>query len=443
MKRRTIPVRTFLAASAVGLLLFTTAAMGTAWKLDRSNQTTDRQRQLSAAASYVRTYTTHLANDAPPRILAAHLAALQVDAEITVDAPGQVRQLLYTSPDLLADAPPAVTRERAAQPRAAYTFPIDATHPQTLVTLQEWARPLDGSRSVLAAATAGLTVLLLALTLVVLLTTRWVVAPLRRLSRDVDAIAGGEPPHGASASRLREITNITTALTGMAEALRITAEHDSRTDAQRRFLVSATAHDLRTPLFILRGHLDAIATGIGAADQHLDKARAKATQLDRLIADLFTHARAELGEPPHLTTVDLLDAVHQAADEYPRIRIAGQPIPVIIDSDRFQRVLTNLLDNAVRHSPPDATIDITVGRDDTAATVHIADHGPGIPNDLLPHLFEPIMRDDRPHPRGTGLGLTIAAHLLQTQNGTIHAANQDRGGALFTIRLPLPDTVSA
>jgi signal transduction histidine kinase len=229
----------------------------------------------------------------------------------------------------------------------------------------------------------------------------------------------------------------------MSEALRAAAEHDARIDAQRRFLISATAHDLRTPLFALRGYLEAIATGVGPAEQQLDKARTKATQLERLVASLFAHARAELGEPARLITVDLTAAVHDAAYGYERIRITGRPVPAVIDPDRFERVVANVLDNALRHSPPGATVDVTVDLDASAAVVRIADRGPSIPVDLLPRIFEPMVYADRPHPRGAGLGLAIAAHLLESQTGTISAENRVDGGAVFTIRLPSPDSASA
>ena len=128
-----------------------------------------------------------------------------------------------------------------------------------------------------------------------------------------------------------------------------------------------------------------------------------------------------------------------AADERGvELRVAGQAgSPVTIDRDGFARALANVLDNALRHTPQDGTINITCGEDTDGAFVQVLDDGPGIAADLLPHIFEPMVRaNNNGDSGGTGLGLTIAARLLQTQGGTIHAANAPGHGAILTLRVP-------
>jgi signal transduction histidine kinase len=233
----------------------------------------------------------------------------------------------------------------------------------------------------------------------------------------------------------------------MAETLARTAEDEARLEAKRRFLVSAVAHDLRTPLFSLRGYLDAIAAGIGRADEQLEKARAKAGQIERLVTSLFAYARADLDERPRLENADLEEAVRRATSAFElaasergvTLRLGGNGVaPVTIDRDRFERAIANILDNALRHTPQGGVIDIAYGRDASGAYVRVDDHGPGIEPDLLPHVFEPMVRTGRAreHTGGAGLGLTIAARLLESQGGTIGAANRPEGGASLTLRLP-------
>jgi signal transduction histidine kinase len=239
----------------------------------------------------------------------------------------------------------------------------------------------------------------------------------------------------------------------MAAKLAQTADHDARIEAERRFLVSSIAHDLRTPLFSLRGYLDAIATGIGNPRERLDQAREKARQIDRLVASLFDYARAEIDERPRLQTTDLAGAVTNATAGFElaanqrgvELRVAGQTAsPVTIDRDGFERALVNVLDNALRHTPQGGTIDITCGEDTHGAFVEVVDDGPGIGADLLPHIFEPMVRAiSNGHIGGTGLGLTIAARLLQHQGGTIHAANAPGHGAIITLRVPRVSTQPA
>ena len=223
--------------------------------------------------------------------------------------------------------------------------------------------------------------------------------------------------------------------------------HGSRPSAA--CFVSSVAHDLRTPLFSLRGYLDAIATGNGNPRERLDNAREKARQIDRLVTSLFDYATADIDQDPRLQTTDLADgdratrpprSSSQLARASVELRITGHTdSPVTIDRDGFARALGNVIDNALHHSPPGGAVDVTHGEDAGGPFVHVVDDGPGIPPDLLPHIFEPLVRADNArnsHTGGTGLGLAIATRLLQRQDGTICAANAEGRGATFTIRVP-------
>jgi signal transduction histidine kinase len=317
-----------------------------------------------------------------------------------------------------------------------------------VIALNLYAGPVDRTRELLVALASGLAALLVGGTLLIWATGRWLVAPLRRLNVQVDAIAGGDPIQSRASSPIREVENITEAVEGMAARLAQTAEQDARLEAERRLLVSSIAHDLRTPLFALRGYLHAIATGIGNPDRRLDQARSKADQIDRLITGLFDYARAEIDQSPRLQTTDLADAVTDAAtalefaaqERGVNLRVSARAgIAVRIDRDGFERALSNVLDNALRHTPPAGTIDITCANDTDGAYVQVIDDGPGIAPDLLDRVFEPTARADsarNSHTGGAGLGLTIAARLLQHQGGMIHADNTPDRGAILTLWLP-------
>jgi signal transduction histidine kinase len=233
----------------------------------------------------------------------------------------------------------------------------------------------------------------------------------------------------------------------VAARLAQTAEHDARLEAERRLLVSSIAHDLRTPLFSLRGYLDAIATGIGNPRERLDRARAKAQQIDRLVTGLFDYARADIDERPRLQTTDLAEAVIDATAAFElavgergvKLQVTAHSHPsVTIDRDGFERALANVLDNALRHTPRGGTVDVACGEAGDHAFVRVIDDGPGIAPDLLPRLFQLKARAaGNSRAGGAGLGLTIAARLLRNQGGTIEAANASPRGAIFTLRLPL------
>jgi signal transduction histidine kinase len=276
--------------------------------------------------------------------------------------------------------------------------------------------------AMLAAAVALGAVLALAVTLL----QRWVLRPLARLAAEADRVAGGELAIAPVATRAREVAQVSDALHGMAGGLAGALGAQAAAERERRFLLSALAHDLRTPLFILRGSLEAAERGLG--DGHLGRAQAKAADLDRLIGELFAFSRAEYaGGGDEL--VDVAALARQAGEASgARVRAPG-PALVRGDPVALQRILTNLVDNAVRHGGGD--VEIGVGDGDGRVRVEVADAGPGFQD--LERAFEPLFRDDGAG--GAGLGLAIARRLARAHGGDITAANRPGGGAVVTLAL--------
>lgn len=298
----------------------------------------------------------------------------------------------------------------------------------------------SGAVRLAAASAVGLLALALALIAGIVLLRRWVVAPLARLAADAARIAGGELDVAPVSSRTREVAEVGAALRGMADGLRGALAEQHAAEQHRRFLVSAIAHDLRTPLFTLRGSLQAIEHGIGDADQ-LRRAQDKATLLDRLVGDLFTFSRLEYAGPE--LAHEALDAValaYKAADTVdPRIAVVPAATPLALDGDHaaLLRVLVNLLDNAVRHARSE--VELRVRAEGEEVLFEVLDDGPGIaPNDL-PQLFEPLFRADRTRNSatgGAGLGLAIVQRLTVAHGGDVRAENRPGGGARFVVRYP-------
>jgi signal transduction histidine kinase len=454
MRRLRASVRVALAASVVALVLLAAGAAAVGYLVEAHNQRSDRAHRLAAAAAYVKHGATQAGTTRWQQALTRKLTALGLREQLTMVWPGGKR-VVYESNDLVATttrSPRRSTRDAsattqsspsAAQPAATYVFPL-ARGSGTLA-LDIYVPSLDRTRQVLVALASGLAALLAGAMLLTWAASRWLVAPLRRLNVQVDAIAGGDRVEARATSPIREVENVATAVAGMAARLAQTAEYDARLEAERRLLVSSIAHDLRTPLFALRGYLDAIATGIGNPHERLDRARAKAQQIDRLVTGLFDYVRADIDERPRLQTTDLAEAVvdataafELAADERGvKLQVTAHTRPSVpIDRDGFERALANVLDNALRHTPRGGTVDVACGEDAGQAFVRVIDDGPGIAPDLLPHLFELTARTTSSSRMGAGLGLTIAARLLRTQGGTIDAANAPTRGAILTIRLP-------
>jgi signal transduction histidine kinase len=298
----------------------------------------------------------------------------------------------------------------------------------------------SGAVRLAATCAVGLLALALALIAGIVLLRRWVVAPLARLADDAARIAGGELDVAPISSRTREVAEVGAALRGMADGLRGALAEQHAAEKQRRFLLTAIAHDLRTPLFTLRGSLEAVEHGIGDAG-HLRRARDKATLLDRLVGDLFTFSRLEYAEPE--LAHDLLDPValaHEAADTVdPRIGVVAAVTPMALNGDHaaLLRVLVNLLDNAVRHARSEVELRVRAQGDDVV--FEVLDDGPGIAPDDLSQVFEPLFRADRTRNSatgGAGLGLAIVQRLTAAHGGSVQAENRPEGGARFVVRYP-------
>jgi signal transduction histidine kinase len=327
-----------------------------------------------------------------------------------------------------------------------------AHYRQTLVALPNLAGLLWVPRESAAtkwaiALGAGFVALAAALVAVAALLRRWVLRPLARLAADVDRIAGGELDVEPLDTRAREVAEVGDALLGMAGDLRDALGSSAAAERERRFMVTAIAHDLRTPLFTLRGSLEALERGVGDG-RYLDRAQDKAAHLDRLVSDLFTFSRVEYGrEAIAFDEVDVGQLTQRAAEGVEALAAArgcivqvGDLNPGLLvrgDADALLRVLTNLLDNAIRHSR--GRVVVSGQRVNGAVRVEVADDGPGFEPGDLPHVFEPLFRSDRARPAatgGAGLGLAIARRLARAHGGDVEAANDPGGGARTTVTLP-------
>jgi signal transduction histidine kinase len=313
-----------------------------------------------------------------------------------------------------------------------------------------FVRPESAATRWLVALAAGLVALAAALVVVVALLRRWVLRPLAGLAADADRVAGGELDVDPLPTRAREVAQVGEALRGMAGGLREALATSAAAERERRFMVTAIAHDLRTPLFTLRGSLEAIEHGVGDGN-YLDRAQDKAAHLDRLVSDLFTFSRLEYaGEAMADGEVDVAEVVRRAAETVEPLAAArgcvlevDDPRAGLVvrgDAEALLRVLTNLLDNATRHGRTRVTL--AAQRQNGAVRVDVADDGPGFAAADLARVFDPLFRSDRARAGstgGTGLGLAIARRLARAQGGEVEAANDPGGGARATLTLPAVD----
>ena len=436
--RRSLPLGVWLALGFALAVTVPAVVAGATWLAVGARQQAGVDARVREAAAVVA--GANLSDsDQRARVL-RRLAALEVEADVRVavsklDLVGAAKGAGKPGQALVTEQLAALLSQPDAKGAIGERFEAHGIIAGTL-----FVRHASTAVRLAATSAAGLLALALALIASLVLLRRWVVAPLARLAADAERIAGGDLDVAPVSSRTREVAEVGTALRGMANGLRAALAERDAAEEQRRFLVGAIAHDLRTPLFTLRGSLEAIERGIGNGDQ-LRRAQDKATLIDRLVGDLFTFSRLEHAEPHlQLETLDAAALAREAADMVaPRIAVDLPPAPPMLRGDHaaLLRVLVNLLDNAVRHARSAVRLRVLEDGDDVLFAVE--DDGPGIAAVDLPQLFDPLFRADPTRNSatgGAGLGLAIVQRLTTAHGGSVHAENRVDGGARFVVRLP-------
>ena len=248
-------------------------------------------------------------------------------------------------------------------------------------------------------------------------------------------------PHLATGDELEELS---LALNRMIDRL------DSAFHNSKQFLADAS-HELRTPLTVLRAELEELAREAPIAPERADRLGSVLEEVERLariVEQLFALSRLEAGEArEHRVELDLGQL---AAGTVEQMRLLGDdrriaitcrtsPAPMQGDSSRLKQVLVNLLDNAIKYTPPGGSIEVVVQREGGEVVLIVSDTGIGIPAAALPHVFKRFYRADPAHSReteGAGLGLAIARSICLAHGGSIEAMSPDSGGTRIEARFP-------
>ena len=294
---------------------------------------------------------------------------------------------------------------------------------------------------------------------VIALTGGWLVTqsalfPIRRLTQAVRQIirtgrTDARVPLAGTGDALDELTALFNAMLDKIEGLVAAMRHS----------LDNVSHDLRTPLTRLRGTAEMALAGPLDVERYRDALADCVEESDRVLVMLNTLmdiSEAESGAMQlQREPVALGDVVARATDLYREVADAkgvamvvrsgtgaqdatSQPDAVVMgDRTRLEQVAANLIDNALKYTPPGGRVEVEIGADDQAAILRVRDTGPGIPAAEMPRIFDRLFRGDTSRTeRGLGLGLSLVKAVVEAHGGTVSVESEPGRGAVFTVRLP-------
>jgi len=285
--------------------------------------------------------------------------------------------------------------------------------------------------------------------LLVSLLSRRMLRSVRRLTAAAQKLGKGDLTQRVDVSGRDEIGELTSTFNAMAEGL-------ENAERQRRNMVADVAHELRTPLTNIRGYVEAVRDGVLEADgTTIQNIHQQTMYLANLVEDLRLLAETEAADfQLDLAPASLSEVVARSVEAFrPQAQTEGIDVAfargsdwmaserqVNIDRTRIEQVMSNLLQNAITHTPAEGRIDVAIEESEETVSVTVADTGEGIPGEDLPYVFNRLYRVDPSRTRstgGAGLGLTIAKQLVEAHGGAIRVESTLGKGSKFTFSLPL------
>jgi two-component system OmpR family sensor kinase len=399
-------------------------------------------RELSATAPALR----------PPPAGTLYLAYLDADGRTSLSLPG-------------AAAPPLPALDRAAvAARRGEPFEVPGWRVLALPARNGGSVVVAGGLSQVDATMDRVRLLCLLVgagLLVVLASVGWFwlragLRPLRRIEETAAAIAGGDLSRRVPVSApATEVGRLTESLNGMLAQIEAAVAARSRSEDRLRRFVADASHELRTPLAGINGFAQLYRMGGAEVAGTMDRIERESLRLTTLVDDLLLLAQVdESGLRLRRAPMDLrtlaADALHdlRALDPSRPVTLTGldgspepSPAPVLGDESRLRQVVSNLVGNAIAHTPAGSPVRIGVGVTDGRAALELSDQGPGLTPDQARLVFERFYRADtsraRDHGGGAGLGLAIVWSLVTAHGGRVEVASAPGEGATFRVSLPL------
>lgn len=276
--------------------------------------------------------------------------------------------------------------------------------------------------------------------------SRKLTRPIRELTEATAAVSSGKYGEIVAVHSQDELGKL-------AESFNLMSKQLAHSMQLRRQMTADIAHELRTPLSLILGHVEAVHDGVlPPSSAAFEIVREEALRLESLVNDLRTLSLADAGELPlNRLPLDPLNFLEEVRNSFfQRFSqktvtldlLVVQPLPQVqLDPLRMMQVLGNILENALRHTPPGGRVVLSARQEKDTLSISVTDSGPGVAPDELERIFDRFYRSDpaRQHTAnsGSGLGLAIARSIVEQHGGSIHARNEQDGGLTVTLWFPL------
>lgn len=291
----------------------------------------------------------------------------------------------------------------------------------------------------------GIVILLAAL--VAWLLARTLLAPVKHIAASTHRLAAGDYASRVTVSSKDELGQLAEDFNRLALTL-------DKNEKLRRAFMADVSHELRTPLAVLKGELEALQDGVRPLTPvAIQSLQSEVTTLGKLIDDLYELSLSDVGALSYKKThSNVLDVLHMTADAFQdrfaqqsislELRIPGRPAFCHADPNRLRQLFSNLLENSARYTDAGGKLVISAIIEQRMLKLEFEDSKPGVPDPMLPQLFERFFRGEQSRNRGTGgagLGLAICRNIAEAHQGTIAASESPLGGLRITVMLPLAE----
>ncbi len=299
-----------------------------------------------------------------------------------------------------------------------------------------------------------LIVIILLLVFMTITITKMVIEPLNKLENGTLKIRQGNLDFSVKTRKTDEIGRVMNAFDIMREELKASIEQQLQYEENRKELITSISHDLKTPITSIKGYVEGIRDGVANDEEKLNRYLEviydKSVDLDRLIDDLFLFSKLDLNRVPF--NFSNVQAKRFFDDSYEEIKLdldkadfefdytnqLNEADLLLIDSQQFKRVMTNIISNAVKYSNEKKRVELNVESTEEEILVKVTDFGQGIHPDDVAHIFDKFYRCDPSRNSdigGSGLGLAIAKQIIDQHQGTIEAESEIGIGTTITIKL--------